>query len=160
MWGKIKAQVLLFDERDLLTCYLPSQCAVQPTAPRLYPPVIASVHQRICVCAACIFNRNSNPLTLLQLNFQAPKHILTLKPTRTRTGLSISSRRSWMPLALRLRGLSAQVSSSLVFSAASLQSHSSLIYHNDNQIFTLSIAARASLWPPVIDSAAVGLVYN
>lgn len=60
--------------------------------------------------AACIFNRNSNPLTLLQLNFQAPKHTLTLKPTRTRTGLSINLPRSWTRRALRLSEWLEQVS--------------------------------------------------
>ena len=62
------------------------------------------------LCTVCILNRNSNPLTLLQLNFQAPKHTLTLKPTRTRTGLSINLPRSWMRPALRLSELLEQVS--------------------------------------------------
>lgn len=63
-------------------------------------------------CAYLIIN--SNPLTFLQLNFQAPKPTLTPKPTRTRTGLSINLPRSWMPLALKSSGLLEQVSPSHV----------------------------------------------
>lgn len=73
-------------------------------------------------CSVCIFNRNSNPLTFLQLNFQAPKHTLTLKPTRTRTGLSINLPRSWTRPALRLSELLEQVSLAGV-SQLSLFSH-------------------------------------
>lgn len=73
-------------------------------------------------CSVCIFNRNSNPLTFLQLNFQAPKHTLTLKPTRTRTGLSINLPRSWTRPALRLSELLEQVSLAGV-SQLSLLSH-------------------------------------
>lgn len=71
---------------------------------------LSSIHW----CAVCIFNHNSNPLTFLQSNFQAPKPTLTLKPTRTQTGLSINLPRSWMPLALKLSGLLEQVSPSSV----------------------------------------------
>lgn len=70
-----------------------------------------------CWCAVCIFNHNSNPLTFLQSNFQAPKPTLTLRRTRTRTGLSINLPKSWMPPALKSSGLLEQVSPSLCLSA-------------------------------------------
>lgn len=88
-----------------------ADCSALPSESLVFVIVCLS---SACWCAVCIFNHNSNPLTFLQLNFQAPKPTLTLKPTRTRTGLSINLPRSWMPPALKLSGLLEQVSPSAV----------------------------------------------
>lgn len=103
-----------------------------PLTPAAYCPAIppeSLVLVIVCLssarwCAVCIFNRNSNPLTFLQSNFQAPKPTLTLKHTRTQTGLSINLPRSWTPPALKSSGLLEQVSPSSVL----LFSHSVLSY--------------------------------
>lgn len=96
----------------------------------------------------CIFNHNSNPLTFLQLNFQAPKPTSTPKPTRTRTGPSINLPRSWTPRALKSSGLSEQVSSSRVSLVTP-----AIIYHTDRQIFTP--CAGTQLHALFIDGAIV-----
>lgn len=88
---------------------LAANCSAIPSEPML---LLINCLSNACWCAACIFNHYSNPLTFPQLNFQAPKPTLTLKPTRTQTGLSINLPRSWMPRALKSSALLEQVSPS------------------------------------------------
>lgn len=101
-----------------------ADCSAIPSEP-LVLVIVCLSSARWCI--ACIFNHNSNPLTFLQSNFQAPKPTLTLKPTRTQTGLSINLPRSWTPPALKLNELLEQVSPSR-FSQLLLFSHSVLSY--------------------------------
>lgn len=110
------------------------QLPANPAAPCNRSPVKCLLR-----CTVCIFNRNSNPLTFLQLNFQAPKPTLTPKPMRIRTGLSINLPRSWTRPALKSSGWLEQVSFCLRLSALAVWVTSlSHISNWQPNIYTLS----------------------